>query len=164
MKSLLLFFFSVTAVAMPLAAAADPVGAVSAFKPEAAPEVHLRREMLVGTWYGDQPTKAGGRRQWIMRRSEDGTFQVTFRISAPEKGVTQQTEFGDWGVSANLLITVTRGYVRPDGRKDAVDGADSYFWDVYEVQEVSGSAFSYRSVETGSAYRVKKVADDFVFP
>jgi hypothetical protein len=120
--------------------------------------------MLVGTWYGDQPTKNGGRRQWIMRRAEDGTFQVTFRVSVPKKGVEEQTEFGDWGVSANLLITLTRGYIRPDGGKDEVGGADSYFWDVYEVQEVSDSIVRYRSVETKNAYRANRVRDDFAFP
>lgn len=137
--------------------------AVTAFKPDTPIAVELRREQFVGWWYGDQPTKEGGRVQWIMRRSADGTFRVTFRTTDFTGKASEQTEVGEWGVNANLLVTVTRGWFQDEGIVEAFR-ADSYFWDVYEVHSIDSNGIKYRSVEGGNEYQVRKVANGFSFP
>jgi len=136
--------------------------AVSTFKASTPSSVRLRREQLVGSWYGDQPTKEGGRKQWIMRRRDDGTFRIAFRFTDASGAVSQQTEVGEWGVNANLLITQTKGWLHGT----VVDEAptDSYFWDVYELLVVEPDHLQYRTVESGNEYRVRKVAEGFDFP
>jgi hypothetical protein len=138
--------------------------AVTAIKPFAAQEIQVRRWQLIGTWYGDQPTKNGGRRQWITRRAIGGQFTIAFRLSDPIEGKLEQTEVGEWGVNGNYLVTVTRGYLKPDGTVLEDDSPDSYFWDVYKIRELTDDRLAYRSVETGNSYHTRKVPDDFAFP
>lgn len=140
---------------------AGPV--VTAFKPDTPRYVEVRREQLVGWWYGDQPTAEGGRVQWIMRRAPDGTFEITFRTRHGSGRVEEQTEVGEWGVNANFIITLTQGWLR-NGVVEKAPGGEAYFWDVYEVRSFEVNALSYRSVESGNAYQVRRVSPGFAFP
>lgn len=137
--------------------------AITTVKPATPIGVSLRREQLVGVWYGDQPSKEGGRVQWLMRRAADGTFRVTFRNTSLAGQVEEQTEFGEWGVNATFLITVTRGWVDQGYARHAPSGA-AYYWDVYEVQSLANGQLDYRSVESGNIYRTRRVEPDFAFP
>ncbi|MDX2109912.1 MAG: hypothetical protein SFY80_06675 [Verrucomicrobiota bacterium] len=142
---------------------AQPIPDISAQKPRTPEAVLLRRDQLVGTWYGDQSTKEGGRVQWIMSRSVDGTFRVSFRSSDLAGNVKEQTEVGTWGVNADMLITLTRGWIR-NGRIVEAPRADSYFWDVYIINDIDADSINYTSVEGGNQYRVKRVSSGFKFP
>lgn len=90
------------------------------------------RDQLTRAWYGDMPTKEGARSRWLTRRKLDGTYSIEFSIVAPNESVSRQTEFGDWGVSGNCLVTVTRG-IRDRQGPLAADKRDSYLWDVYQI-------------------------------
>jgi hypothetical protein len=136
---------------------------VTAFKPDTPLSVELRREHLVGWWYGDQPTKEGGRVQWIMRRFPDGTFRVTFRTTGFAGEVKEQTEIGEWGVNANFIVTLTKGWVQAGLVEEAPNG-EAFYWDIYEVLGIAADTLRYRSVESGNEYRARKVPVDFVFP
>lgn len=140
-----------------------PPPAITRVKPDTPAGVSLRREHLVGTWYGDHPAKEGGRVQWLMHRAADGTFRVTFRNTAPGGRVEESTEFGEWGVSAHFLITVTRGWIDRGSARHA-PGSNAYYWDVYEVRTLADGQLDYRSVESGNLYRVRRVETDFAFP
>lgn len=137
--------------------------AITRFKPDTPRALEVRREQLVGWWYGDQPSKEGGRVQWIMRRAADGRFLITFRHTGVAGKIEEQTETGEWGVNANFVITLTRGWIN-DGALQESPRDDSYFWDVYEVLDTGADRLSYRSIQSGNEYHVRKVPDGFVFP
>jgi len=141
----------------------DSSSTVTAVKPNTPLSVQLRREQLVGNWYGDQPTKSGGRKQWIMRQMKDGTFRIRFHVRDEIEGNFDSTEFGLWGVSAGYLVTLTRGSVEADGSIREKSSASAYFWDVYEIVSLQGNDFRYISTETKNEYYTKKVPDDFSF-
>ena len=137
--------------------------AVTTAKPNTPHSVQLLRERLVGWWYGDQPTKDGGRNQWICQRSADGTFRITFRKTDAAGQVKESVEVGEWGVHANLLITLTKGLIT-NGEFRTLSVADPYLWDVYEILNFEADSKTYRTIETGNEYRAKKVEDGFMFP
>ena len=143
--------------------AAPAAPAITAFKPATPDSVHLQRTQLIGWWYGDQPSTEGGRVQWIMRRSADGTFSVSFRNTHSGGAVKEQTEFGEWGVNANLIITLTKGWL-DRGIVEEAPGGDSYYWDVYTVAALDSDQLDYISVETKNHYHAKKVPVGFEFP
>lgn len=138
--------------------------AVTPSKPDTPESVLHLREQLVGTWFGDQPTINGGRRQWIMQRFKNGTFRATFRIQDNVEGNINGTEVGIWNVNDMHLIAVTCGRESEDGIIEKASIADSYLWDIYQIISISDGNFHYKALGTGNEYYVKKVPDEFSFP
>lgn len=137
--------------------------AVTVNKPTSPIAVEVTRDRLVGWWYGDQPTKEGGRVQWLMRRAGDGSFRVTFRTTNALGQVDENTEVGEWGVSGNYLVTQTKGWLHQGVIRYAPSG-DSYYWDVYELLTATADTLRYRAVESRNEYQVKRVPIGFTFP
>lgn len=54
--------------------------------------------LMVGKWYGSQPTKDGGKQEKIMERSQQGTYKTTFRFYNQEGTYKEHIEVG-FGVS-----------------------------------------------------------------
>ena len=149
-------------LALPLVVGCAAAKPVHLFKPttEAA---HVRRDSMVGRWFGESTTKDGGTIQHIVHRREDGTYQVWFRLREAGGRLWQQSEIGLWGVSGSIYFTITRGWVGKDEVR-AVDASDATFYDAYEILDSSGDELRYRSVEVGDEYVVRRVPDTFFFP
>ena len=135
---------------------------VDSQKPRAAAS-ETQRGALVGRWYGEAPTKDGGKRMHIMERSPDGTYKVSFRTVESSGKVWDQTEVGLWGVSGLVYFTITRGWLQGD-RFVPADPEEAYYYDAYKILELSKKQMRYRSCEAGNKFLITRVADDFSFP
>ncbi|HXA80761.1 MAG TPA: hypothetical protein VNV14_05785 [Opitutaceae bacterium] len=131
-------------------------------KPETGNLPEIDRMAMVGLWYGNQPTTDGGRKEWLTRRGLDGSFEVTFRTWKDGKITGESTEVGEWGLSYNLEVVITRGWKESGQFRPA--STDSYFWDIYRVETVDEAHIEYTHLGTGDKYFVKRVPDDFLFP
>ena len=147
---------------LPLIVGCSAAKAVHVFKPDRE-EAHVRRDVMVGRWFGESTTKDGGSIQHIVHRREDGTYQVWFRLREAGGRLWQQSEIGLWGVSGSIYFTITRGWVGK-GEVRPVDASDATFYDAYEIVGSSGDELRYRSVELGDEYVVRRVPETFFFP
>ena len=127
-------------------------------------DVRAVRSALVGTWYGEGKLATGGNRMWVMRRYGDGTFRITFRTRGSREDGPDRDETGEWGVTGQLLLTLTTSVEDRDGKARPVSAADSYYWDAYHIVKFDGTNLDYRSEEDDVLYHTGKVADDFQFP
>lgn len=148
-----LAFIAGSAVGQPI----DPV------KPDDPASAILQRNMMLGHWYGESRTKDGGRRLEIAEHRRDGTMTIRFRVIDAKGKVEEQTEVALWGISGPVYFTITRGWL--DGtRFHAADPTQAYYYDAYEILELTRRTFRYRHVTTGSEYRLDRVAAGFDFP
>ena len=132
----------------------SPVGTsfepVTAVKPELPASENETWNSMVGNWFGSQPTKQGGRREWLMSRFADGTYKATFRVREKGGRLTEQSEYGEWGVSGPIYFTVTKAVSR-GGKAVAVDPADPYYRNAYRIVSLSETGFTYRNFGDYSA-------------
>ena len=134
---------------------------VTSFKPVASRGAELKRDQLVGSWYGDMRTERGGTRRWLTNRKHDGTYRVDFVVIEPDGATLRQSEFGDWGVSGEYFLNITRGLRDRSGRV-TTDKASSYFWDVYKILRFDGTHLIYRNVSSRNKFSVRRVDSSFV--
>lgn len=120
-----------------------------------------QRASMVGKWLGESPVREGGSKSWLIDRSADGTYVVTFRNVAIDGTVDVDQEYGDWGISGDIYFTMTRGWLR-NGQKQPVLQRESYFDDAYVVKRLTPSEFVYASVASGDVYTARKVGAGFV--
>lgn len=135
----------------------------TAFKPVVPQGAETKRDELAGRWYGDMRTKEGGTRRWLADRKLDGTYTIEFVVNQRDGSVVRQTEFGDWGVSGNYFVTVTRG-LRDSSGDVATNTGSSYFWDVYKIIRLSSARFVYQNVSTRNKFTVRRVDSSFSIP
>ena len=133
---------------------------VTLFKPSETRDARRLHAGLVGVWYGDQPGEGGARQQRLMRRNADGTFVVAFRVTYPDGRVEKSEEYGEWGVSGGLLLTLTRGWIKL-GMRWPIEKPSGYFWDAYRVNTLTRESFDYTSLDTGNHYQSRRVEEDF---
>lgn len=121
-----------------------------------------RRAEFLGYWIGEMPTKDGKFLRWLIERRVDGAFTLTHVIKDspqdprkldPEKA---KFELGTWGVSGDVYFTATRQYYE-DKKISNFDTSDSGLYDAYKIVSFDGKTFTYRSLETGEEFTVKKV-------
>ncbi len=124
-----------------------------------------RREEFLGYWIGEMPTKDGKFLRWLVERRIDGAFTLTHVIKNtpkdpvkfdPEKATF---ELGTWGVSGNVYFTATRQYFEK-GKVANFDTTDAGLYDAYKIVFFDGKTFTYRSLETGEEFTVKKIPKD----
>lgn len=151
------------AAAVLLLAGCESTGGVYRAKPSDQHGAELSRDFMIGKWLGQAPMKEGGSKMWLVERSADGTFTVTFRNISPSGVVEEEAEYGDWGLSGDVYFTMTRGWIR-NGRKDPVTVRESYFDDAYIVEKLTAEEFVYRSVAAGDTYTARKVPDSYQLP
>ncbi len=154
-----LFIFLVTVI---VSGCTTPDGRVTYSKPDAGAVNEISRAALVGAWFGNQPTRDGTLKQWITRRSPDGLFEARFREVRDGVVINESHELGEWGLSYELEVVITRGWLEQGGFKPAPP--DAYFWDVYRIERVDEHGMIYVHHGTGHRYEVRRVADDFEFP
>lgn len=159
---LLLSIAHIALVALPLLTGCSTAQPVHVFKPDSE-AAHVRRDVMVGRWFGESTTKEGGTIQHIVERREDGTYQIWFRVREASGRVWEQSEIGLWGVSGSIYFTMTRGWVGKNEIRPA-DTTDATFYDAYEILSSSGEEVRYKSVELGDEYLVRRVPESFFFP
>jgi hypothetical protein len=136
---------------------------VTSLKPPVLRDQKESWNMMVGRWYLSQPTKEGGRKEAIMEHRQNGTYQVTFRVTQPDNNVELGTEVGLWGVSGNIYFSIFRGWVK-DASVMQADLSDPYNYDAYRIIALNEKTFEYEHATTGNSYKSIKVGADFKFP
>ncbi|MBT1063512.1 hypothetical protein KJY73_07995 [Bowmanella sp. Y26] len=119
-----------------------------------------QRTMMLGKWYGDLPTKEGGRKQWTIERSTDGTYKIDFLITKID-GTTQKfSEAGHWGVAGDIYFSMYRGAI-DNGQFYPSDPSDPYNYDAYNIIGLTSDSFEYQNIDSKNKYIVKKVQSNF---
>ena len=136
---------------------------VDAAKPKSTEEEQRRRDLMVGTWFGEAKTKDGGSRMHIVQRKEDGSAVILFRAFEPDGTVQNSAEVNHWGLDGDIYFSMTRGWLNNSGFKPA-DITRAYFYDAYKVISLSEEKFEYQHIVSGNRYEVKRVEDGFQFP
>lgn len=131
-------------------------------KPGTGEAEKISRHSLVGTWYGSQATRDGTTKEWISRRYPDGRFQGHFREKKDGRVIDESVEVGEWGLSFDFEIIITRGWLEDGDFHPAPPRA--YFWDIYRVEQVDQDGMTYIHYGTGHRYQVRRVPDDLDFP
>jgi len=138
----------------------EPVDPVKPHDPESA---ILLRNMMLGRWFGEAPTKDGGRRMEIVERRPNGTMTIRFRVIDAAGKVDEQTQVEIWGISGPVYFTIMRGWL--EGKRfEPADPTQTYYYDAYEILELTNRTFRYRHFTTGSEYKLDRVDADFEFP
>lgn len=145
----------------------------SAFKPEVV-GAQERRDAMVGSWHGEFVVDSHTTRRWLIHRYDDGTYRVQHRIvrTGPAAAVAQanatdadtrlsQAEYGVWGISGSVYYTIMQGWIAKNGARDPADPRDAYYYNAYQVTSLQPDEFTYRNVETGNTYTVRRVGADF---
>ena len=131
-------------------------------KPEISIEQKEAWTLMVGKWFGSQPTRDGGNRMWIVQRNLAGQYRIDFKtVNAGEEQFS--TEVGIWGVADGIYFTVFQGWL-VNGEFKVNDVTDPYNRDVYKILTLNTEVFEYQSLSSEDSYTVKKVANNFVFP
>jgi hypothetical protein len=152
---------SIVLIALLIAGCATAPAIYTAKPPDSSED--LRRNLLLGRWYGEAKTREGGKRLQIIDRNVDGTFKVQFRVIEGSGKVWDQTEVGLWGISGPVYFTITRGWI--DGQRFLpANPTQATFYDAYEILELSKDKLCYKSFAIGDEYTVKRVSDSFSFP
>ncbi len=136
---------------------------VTAGKPELTASETATWNAMVGKWFGSQPTKPGGRVEWLISRSVDGTYDAAFRLYSENGTYTERFHRGEWGVSGPIYFTVTKASsaTSRSGKPVATDPADPYYRNAYWIVSFNGTEFTYRNFSTGNQFTVVRVDDGF---
>ena len=140
----------------------DAVTPLDRYKPRFE-STEASRRVLIGRWFGEAVTTDGDKRYWIIVRRPEGVFQVAFRTIAADGSKEDSVETGDWGVSGNILFTITRGWQQETGFVQA-DPSDANFYDAYELISLENDRITYKSIETKNVFVVRRVHDLFDMP
>ncbi|HET7834047.1 MAG TPA: hypothetical protein VFK88_13890 [Gallionella sp.] len=146
-----------------LVGCATPASTINSGKP-LNQSSEQRRLILIGKWYGEAPTKDGLKQLELVEKRVDGTQKIHFKLTDKfGKVMSDTTEVGDWGVSGPIYFSITRGWLH-DGKVSPTDPTSAFFYDAYEILELTETTFRYKSVETGDQFVVRKVSDSFQMP
>ncbi|NAW87989.1 hypothetical protein, partial [Photobacterium halotolerans] len=115
---------------------------------------------MLGKWYGDLPTKEGGRKQWTIERSTDGTYRIDFLITKNDGMTQQSSEAGHWGVAGDIYFSMYRGAI-DNGQFYPSNPSDPYNYDAYNIIRLTKESFEYQNIDSGNKYTVKKVSMNF---
>ena len=134
---------------------------------ESKPSVEASEEerwlLMVGKWYGNQPTKDGGVKQHIVERYPNGSYKMTFKITDAKGNSKESSEVGNWGMSGPIYFTIFRGWLHSTGLEQS-DPSSPYNYDAYNIVSLTDNLFEYSHVTTGNKYKIQKVRPDFEFP
>ncbi|MCR8921648.1 hypothetical protein NO559_02620 [Dasania sp. GY-MA-18] len=130
----------------------------------AKPDLSISQEdqwqLMAGKWYGEQPTKDGGTRKWIVERFIDGAYRVDF-LNVKNDGVIEKlSEVGQWGVSGPVYFSSFRGWLKDETIKFS-DPSNPYNYDAYRIIQLNDKIFEYEHYSSGNRFTVKRVTSDF---
>lgn len=123
----------------------------------------IRRQKLIGTWYGETKDQSGGCIREITDMSDDGKFVVRFREISVIGDYTDWTEYGSWGISGPVLFAITTA-MTDDEKITPTDLAQAKYYDAYKISKISDTKFVYKHYVKGTIYKDIKVPNDFQFP
>jgi len=90
------------------------------------------RPMFVGTWKGEHVDHEGNLlRTWIQRRSEDGTYAITF-VHYTEKGMRRSGQTGKWWIDGDRFFEIARSVMEQP--------------DVYQFEIVNENQIRFKSI------------------
>lgn len=135
--------------------------AVTVYKPDSTKSDQERRDAMVGNWVGEAPLKDGGERKWLVQRSNEGTYVVTFIVIPEGEQPEISQEVGFWGISGPVYFTITKGWLRQDGNVEPNDPTKAYFYDAYKIVALTQERFEYESFSTGNRFIVRRVGEEF---
>lgn len=112
--------------------------------------------MLIGTWFGEQPTKESGIKEWQITNRIDGTYEITYKVTNSNGASHVSTEFGLWGISGDIYFMITKYWDRY-GEYSLSDSKDAFSYTAYKVEHISSSKLIYKSYKSGNKYVVNKI-------
>lgn len=150
-----------------LAAAGPPPTAIqSGAADEAKPPLSLsledKRALMVGRWFGDQPTKKGGRNMWIMQWKDDGTYEARSRLTDVSGKQQDTIAVGNWSVEGDIFSSIRTGVLKGD-KVVAADPAHPYKRHGFRIVNLTGEIFEYQKVDSNDKITVRRVPADFDF-
>lgn len=134
---------------------------ISAYKPESSQAAQDRHDAMLGNWVGEAPVKEGESRKWLIHRSANGTYLVTFITEKKNEQPNISQEVGFWGISGPIYFTMTRGWMRPNRTIRPADPSKAYFYDAYKIIALSEKSFEYESLAEAGHFEVRKVSADY---
>jgi len=118
-------------------------------------------QLMIGKWYGKQPTKDGRIRQELINRNANGTYIIQFLTANKDGSTKLQVEVGHWGISGSVYFSIFRGWLDAEGQLSPANPSNPYSYDAYHVIELTEKKFRYKHASTGSEYTIVKVTSDF---
>jgi len=118
---------------------------------------HYVRELLFGRWYREDIDVEGHKSVEYASLSADGSFEFTF-ISLDDKGdvVEQVTEYGDWGLVADIHFTLTKSEMVEQAHY-AADLNDPENYHAYRVLALDHQTFQYQHIVTEERYTMHRI-------
>ena len=119
------------------------------------------REFLFGRWYREDFDAQGNKTIEYAQLSAEGTFEFSF-VSFDDKDevLEQVTEFGDWGLVADIHFTLTKSEM-VEQEKYAADLNDADNYHAYRVLILDHHTFQYQHLVTDEIYTLHKI-ENFV--
>jgi len=117
------------------------------------------RELLFGRWYSESIDVQGHKTIEYAQLSVEGTFEFSF-VSFDDKGdvIEQVTEFGDWGLVADIHFTLTKSeMVEQEHYAADLNNADNYH--AYQVLKLDSHTFQYQHIVTEEIYTLHRIVD-----
>jgi len=117
------------------------------------------RELLFGRWYREDTDVKGNKVVEYAIMSNDGSFEFTF-ISYDKKGsvIEQVTEYGDWGLVADIHFTFTKSECIEEAHYIA-DLNDPENYHAYRVLTLDHQIFQYQHILTEETYAMHRIVD-----
>ena len=117
------------------------------------------RELLFGRWYREDIDVEGHKTIEYAQLSTNGSFEFSF-VFFDDKGevVEQETEFGDWGLVADIHFTLTKSEMIAQEHYSAdLNNANNYH--AYRVLVLDQQTFQYQHLVTDEIYTLHKIVD-----
>jgi len=117
------------------------------------------RELLFGRWYREEIDTHGRKTLEYAQLSPNGSFEIRFLPLDDHGNVIEQvTEFGDWGLVADIHFTFTKSeMIEQDYFEADLTHADNYH--AYRVLILDAQTFQYQHIVTDEIYTLYKIVD-----
>lgn len=127
------------------------------------PEKEIAKwNQLIGSWYGSQLTSDGTTRKWVMKHQSNGKYLVHFKFYKGSTLLKEQKEYGEWGVSGDIIFSTLKGWV--DGEKLLpAEPVNPYCYNAYKIIKLTENSIEYKHVDSGNSYIVNRVSDTLSF-
>ncbi len=114
-----------------------------------------KREQLFGHWFRQEVDDLGVEHSEYATFNEDGSFEFTFIAAQQGNVIEQTTEYGDWGLVADIHFTITQGELVGDTYYDA-DLTNNDNYQAYKVLKLNRHYFEYQHLLTQEVYLLKR--------
>ncbi len=118
----------------------------------------VRRQALLGRWYGETKTAEGQSLRWVTQREANGTYRTQYLLNKAEP--EESIEIGQWGISGSVFFTIQRVWIR-NGETQRVDSSNVYSYDAYDITQIAEQSLEYRSAGSGRRFTVRRVGNSF---